>query len=66
MTSSVSELIYNKFLENLSKNKEIKPETLEAIKQLYKNGKIANKTELSKLVQSMEGRHVQNQASDSQ
>lgn len=66
MTSNISELIYSKFFENLSRNKEIKPETLEAIKQLYESGKIANKAELSKLIQSMEGRHVQDQASNSQ
>lgn len=66
MASNISELIYGKFLENLSKNKDIKPETVETIKRLYKNGKIANKTELNNLIQSMEGRHVQDQASDSQ
>ena len=66
MTSNISELIYSKFFENLLKNKNIKPETVEAIKRLYENGKITNKTELNKLIESMEGRHVQNQAPDSQ
>lgn len=66
MTSNISELIYSKFFENLLKNKDIKPETIEAIKRLYENGIIANKAELNKLIQAMESRHVQNQASDSQ
>ncbi len=66
MTSAVSELIYNKFFENLLKNKDVKPETVEAIRELHKNEKIANKNELLKLVRSMEERYVQNQASDSQ
>lgn len=66
MSSQVSELIYNKFFENLLENKDIKPETIEAIKELYKSGKIANKGELIKLIQSMEERHVKNQATNSQ
>ena len=66
MASNISELIYSKFFENLLKNRDIKPETVEAIKRLYETGKITNKTELNKLIELMEGRHVQNQAPDSQ
>jgi hypothetical protein len=65
MASTVSELIFTKFFENLSSNKEVKPETLETIKKLHANGKIANKNDLIELVQSMEERHVQNQTSKS-
>lgn len=66
MTSTINELIYKKFFENLLKNKDIKPETIEGIKKLHESGKIANKNELIKLVESMEERYVQNQASDNQ
>lgn len=62
MSSQVSELIYNKFFEKLLGNKDIKPETIEAIKELYKSGKITNKHELIKLIQLMEERHDKDQA----
>ena len=66
MSSQVSELIYNKFFEKLLGNKDIKPETIEAIKELYKSGKITNKNELIKLIQSIEERHDKDQAANGQ
>jgi hypothetical protein len=66
MSSQVSELIYNKFFEKLLGNKDIKPETIEAIKELYKSGKITNKNELIKLIQSMEERHDKDQTTNGQ
>ncbi len=66
MSSQVSELIYNKFFENLLGNKDIKPETIEAIKELYKSGKIINKNELIKLCQSIEAHYVKDQATNCQ
>ena len=66
MSSQVSELIYNKFFEKLLGNKDVKPETIEAIKELHKNGKITNKNELIKLIQAMEERHVKGQATNGQ
>jgi hypothetical protein len=66
MSSQVSELIYNKFFEKLLGNKDIKPETIEAIRELYKSGKITNKNELIKLIQSMEERHDKDQATNGQ
>jgi len=62
MASSISDLIYKKFFENLAKGGNTKPETIETIRVLYENGNIANKNELKKLVQAMEERHVKNQA----
>jgi len=66
MKSNVSELIYKKFFENLLKNKDIKPETIDAIKKLHESGKIANKNELVELIQTMEVRHVKDQTTNSQ
>lgn len=66
MSSQVSELIYKKFFEKLLENKDIKPETIEAIKELYKSGKITNKNELINLIKIMEERHDKNQANNGQ
>ena len=65
MKINVSELIYKKFFENLLKNKDIKPETIEAVKKLYESGRIANKNELVELILAIEARHVKNQTSNS-
>jgi hypothetical protein len=66
MPDSVSELIYEKFLEKLADKENLRPETIEALKALYRSGRLANRTSLAQLAQQMEVRHAQNQQHNNQ
>jgi hypothetical protein len=61
MEKTINELIYEKFFENLTKNKNVRPATVEALKAIYSIGRITNRNNLADLTQEMEARHAQDQ-----
>ena len=64
MSQSISGLIYEAFFERLAMRPDVKPETIQALKDLYVNNQITNKTRLAQLAQEMEFRHAEDQNTD--
>ncbi len=64
MAQSISARIYEAFFETLSETRDVGPETVKALLQLYRAGRLDNKQQLKRLVQEVEKRHAQDQDAD--
>lgn len=61
MPQTISQHICSYFFESLTYIEAITPETIEALKALHMNNRLANGRELAKLVQEIEERYAHHQ-----
>ena len=61
MAQSISARIYEAFFERLASAKEVRQETLAALRRLYSAGWLESKPQIKRLTQEMEERHAQDQ-----
>lgn len=61
---TVSDRIYEAFFAQLANNRLVRPETVEALRAIYHQQRLADKQSLARIVQDMENRHAQNQNTD--
>lgn len=66
MPDSVSDLIFDIFFEKLAAKENINPETIVTLKQLYREGRLANKNSLTQMAEEMEARHAESQKHNTQ